>query len=379
MNALEKLTQATRMLAEVRDAKDAKKLMDLAAAAKHYATKACLGKKSIDYAHAIMIDAEVLFAQYWQPAPKATGGQPYQKKSTGTGREPVGTPTLASLGMTKKRAARGAVLRRVAAELPEVFAAVRDNIKEMSFAKRALDSRIRAVSLEILKASPPPAVPDISIVQGNAFDILAGLEPASIDCILTDPPYNVTEYDWDAHPNPGEYLDFIRRLLLACRRVLKPEYHFFMFCDAEYMARIEGLILNTGLEIKSRIIWIRKNISMGRVATDRFCSQWEPIFHCGSKPLNFPAEWGDERGDVQTYAVPQTNFKDKKIHPTQKPLELIERLMLLSTDPGGLVVDPFCGGGTTAIACHRLKRRCITCDTNSDYVVLAMARLNGQL
>lgn len=275
---------------------------------------------------------------------------------------------------------RAEFVEQLAKTAPSEAQAVRDGTLRISKAKRISDERDRAQKLKEAKLSTPKNSPGIDIRVADAFDMLAGLAPASVDCILTDPPYNVTEYDWDKHPSPSDYLAFIARFLTACKRVLKPDaYQFFLFCDAEYMARIEALIVAEGLPIKSRLVWVRKNMSMGRVIEDRFISQWEPIFHCGNKPLNLPAEWGSERGDVQEFAVPQTNFTDRKIHPTQKPLALVQRLVELSSDTGQLVVDPFCGGGTTAVACHLLKRNCITCDTNQDYVALAKARLHGQL
>ncbi len=221
---------------------------------------------------------------------------------------------------------------------------------------------------------------DIRIECADAFKVLAGIKAGSVDCIITDPPYNVTGHGWDQFKSAASYLEFIKKVLVECRRILKPEYHFFMFCDPDYMARIESMIVSeeVGLELKSRIVWVRKNISMGRVISDRFISQWEPVFHAGTMPLNFPPKWGDERGDVQTFAVPQSNFKDEKIHPTQKPLDLVRRFVELGTQPGGLVVDPFCGGGTTALACRELKRRCITCDGSEDYVALAKVRVFGK-
>lgn len=380
MNALVKLENATKMLAEVRDAHEAKNLMAMASAAEHYARKAKLGQEAIDYAHAIKIDAERMLGGFLKAAEKQDGARGRTGGGTrGSKKEPQpdAPPTLASLGLTKKVSSASQALHAIAEKDPEQFAAIRAGKLSVSKARRILDEQDRTEELNKAKRSTSKQAAGIDIRVADALDTLASLPPASVDCIVTDPPYNVTEYDWDQYPDPDGYLKFIRLIMVACQRVLKPDYHLFLFADAAYMARMENIVLEVGLELKSRLIWVRKNMSMGRVVEDRFISQWDPIFHCGTKPLNLPAEWGSERGDVQEFAVPQTNFNDKKIHPTQKPLALVQRLVELGSDAGQLVVDPFCGGGTTAVACHILKRQCITCDTNSDYVALAKARLHG--
>jgi N6-adenosine-specific RNA methylase IME4 len=113
-NALVKLGDAARMLAEVRDAPSAKKLMDLAAAAEHYSKKAKLGEAAVTYAAGIKLDAERKLGEYLKRTPKAKGGQPYQ--ATGTQKEPVeDAPTLADLGISKKLSAEAQRL----ADIPE--------------------------------------------------------------------------------------------------------------------------------------------------------------------------------------------------------------------------------------------------------------------
>lgn len=217
----------------------------------------------------------------------------------------------------------------------------------------------------------------IQVLNCDCFEMLKDLKDNSVDAIITDPPYFVTDNEWDFFKSEDEFLTFLGKLLAECKRVLKKESHLFMFMDSRWMAKLESIFINTKFNISSRIIWVRKNISMGRVVSDKFISQWEVCLHSGTKELNFPKNWGDERGDVQEYAVPQSNFNDKKLHPTQKPLEFIKRIVDLSSGIGELVVDPFCGSGTTAKACEELNRKCITCDTNLEYVKIAKNRIFG--
>ena len=80
---------------------------------------------------------------------------------------------------------------------------------------------------------------------------------------------------------------------------------------------------------------------------------------------------------MQKYVVPQSTHKDdQSFHPTQKPLGLMQRLVQIGSYQSELVVDPFCGAGTTALAAYATDRFCITGDTNADYVAIAKGRIS---
>ena len=99
-------------------------------------------------------------------------------------------------------------------------------------------------------------------------------------------------------------------------------------------------------------------MAMGSAARNRFIDTWEMILHAGNRELNFPKEWSDAWFDVQTFAVPQSNFTDKKIHPTQKPEALIQRLVEFGSYPGDHIFNPFAGSGTTGAVCPD-DRECV--------------------
>ena len=101
------------------------------------------------------------------------------------------------------------------------------------------------------------------------------------------------------------------------------------------------------------------------------------IYHIGfGDRLNFPEKWGDERFDVWTIAIPQSNFTDKKIHPFQKPIALLERIVGIGSNEGDLVLDPFSGSGTTALACKKLNRNFIGSELNKEHYENSLERLN---
>jgi len=99
------------------------------------------------------------------------------------------------------------------------------------------------------------------------------------------------------------------------------------------------------------------------------------IFHVGNRELNFPTEWSEAWFDVQTFAVPQTNFNDTKYHPTQKPFELIRRLVEFGSYPGDKILDPFAGSGTTGTACPD-DRECTLIEREEEYLSIIEQRLN---
>lgn len=223
----------------------------------------------------------------------------------------------------------------------------------------------------------------ISLLHGDMLEVLEEIQPRSIDLVIADPPYNVTPIKWDKIGTPEEYINSTRRWLEAIQPALKGKYHLFWFCSPRYSADIEMVFRELSLPIKSRIVWHRRNMSMGSDAQDKFIDTWEMVFHIGNKPLHWPEnggmqDWGEERFDVQTFAVPQTNFTDKKTHPTQKPLGLMKRLVEYGSEPGDAVLDPFAGSGTTGHACALAKHRtCILIEKEDEYIKAIRTRLVG--
>ena len=214
----------------------------------------------------------------------------------------------------------------------------------------------------------PEPVEPVKLYKGDMLEVLPTLEQ-KFDLVIADPPYGVTGYEWDKL-NTREWLE----ALMPC---LKDKFHLFWFCSPQYAADIEMIFRELGLEIQSRIIWHRRNMSQGSHAKNRFIDTWEMIFHIGNKPLNFPTGWTDAWFDVQIHAVPQSNFSDKKLHPTQKPYTLIRRLVEFGSEGSNshVILDPFAGGGTTGAACQEDDRDCILIELEEGYCGIIEGRL----
>jgi len=235
-----------------------------------------------------------------------------------------------------------------------------DNLKKFDTAVRNLNEKVLGVILYC----------------DDALQRLPLLEDASVALVVTDPPYNVTDCDWDRIGNDEDYLEFTAAWLDALRPKLAKEYHLFFFCDPSYQARIEQVLHSGAWPLKSRIIWSNRSLPSGRNLVDRFAQTWQMVFHCGTHKLNWPPDWSDDRFDVQTYAAPNGNTPDGGYHPTPKPVKLIELLVEVGSKPTDTVLDLFAGGGATGEACtHVQQRQCILIENNDTFCSAIEERL----
>lgn len=215
------------------------------------------------------------------------------------------------------------------------------------------------------------------IICGDCLEILKMLPDKSVDLVITDPFYvPKVQFDWKNFDD--FYWGFNRQWLTEVKRVVKDDYHLLVSFASADMYQFEGLLREMGFDIKSRIVWNYRNSAKGTAKGTVFAKTYEFIFHCSSgKPLNFSEVWDDKRFDVQTIAIPQSNFtKDKKIHQYQKPLQLWKQLIEICSLQGETVLDPFIGSGTTAVAAKELGRNYIGIEINPEYVEMAQSRLD---
>ena len=214
---------------------------------------------------------------------------------------------------------------------------------------------------------------NIQLIHGDMLEVVPTL--GLFDLIIADPPYGVTDWAWDALRG-SEYIANVRNWLAVLNAARNPaRSHLFWFCSPRLATDTELVMRELGMPITSRIVWHRRNMAMGSHATDRFVDSWDMILHCGNGSLYFPVEWSEAWFDVQTFAVPQTNFTDAKVHPTQKPQELINRLVSFGSAVGGRVLDPFAGSGVTGVACMD-SRECVLVEMEGEYANIIRNRLH---
>lgn len=228
------------------------------------------------------------------------------------------------------------------------------------------------VKQRVIKYLGKIAPSNLQHLEGDCLELLTTLPDTSVDVLLTDPPYSVMDdYEWDRKD-----LVFYDEWLSLLKPKMKLKHSGFIFCDSRRQSAFEGII-ERYFSVKNRIIWVRKNMSLGRVIKDKFISSYEVILYFGNRELNLPKDWGAERFDSCEFAVPQSNFKDKKVHPTQKPLDLIKQLVRTGSYEGDTILDCFAGSGVVGLACREIGgRQCILMEQDAGYNTLIRERLN---
>jgi DNA modification methylase len=215
------------------------------------------------------------------------------------------------------------------------------------------------------------------IRHGDCFDILPELPKKSFDALITDPPYGVNADDWD---NIDNIIEFTTNWVKLCLPLLKDEYHALIFCSSKLSADIEVALRDIiTVPLQSRIIWHRRNMSKGKVVSSAFINSYDVILHYSNKPLLLEDEWSEDRFDVMTFAVPQSNFSDKKEHVTQKPIDLLMQLAKHCVGAGDKVLDPFAGVGTTGVAVLKCGGIPLLIEKETRYVDICRRRIQEVL
>lgn len=208
----------------------------------------------------------------------------------------------------------------------------------------------------------------MELILGDCIDEMAKMEPQSIDAIVCDLPYfRIVKDEFDNQwGTEQDYLEWIRSIIVQYERILKPNGNLFLFTSRQYNRHV-CLMLDEFFQERRIIIWCRKR-SFNNTRGKALASGYEPIaYYCKGddgtfnnlkiKPATSRREYtegslrdGITLSDVwaDIPALPH-NSKEKVAHPTQKPLALMERIILLGTNEGDTVLDNCMGSGTTGL------------------------------
>ncbi|MCQ2005054.1 site-specific DNA-methyltransferase [Rhizobium sp. NRK18] len=244
-----------------------------------------------------------------------------------------------------------------------------------------------------------------TIIKGDCVAALEALPDHSVDVIFADPPYNLqlggalTRPDqsavdacddhWDQFASFQAYDAFTRAWLLACRRVLKPSGTIWVIGSYHNIFRVGAMMQDLNFWILNDIVW-RKTNPMPNFKGRRFQNAHETMIWASRDQngkgytFNYDAMKA-ANDDVQMrsdWLFPICNggerLKDgdgKKVHPTQKPESLLARVIMSSTKPGDVILDPFFGTGTTGAVAKRLGRNFVGIEREQDYIDAASARI----
>src|SRR6187399_3161079 len=243
------------------------------------------------------------------------------------------------------------------------------------------------------------------VLAGDCISGMAKLPAASVDLVFADPPYNLqlasdlkrpddsrvdaVDDDWDKFASFSAYDDFTKAWLTACRRVMKPAATIWVIGSYHNIFRVGTIMQDLGFWILNDVIW-RKSNPMPNFRGRRFTNAHETMIWAArdadAKGYTFNYEAlkaGNEDIQVRSdWTLPLCTGEErlkgrdgKKLHPTQKPEALLARVILSSSRPDDLVLDPFCGTGTTGVVARRLGRRFIGVERDADYAKAAEKRI----
>jgi site-specific DNA-methyltransferase (adenine-specific) len=251
------------------------------------------------------------------------------------------------------------------------------------------------------------------LYQGDSFAWLSSLEAESVDLVFADPPYNIKKADWDNFESQEQYITWSIGWIAQASRVLKPSGSMYVCGFSEILADIR-LPASRYFKHCRWLVWHYKNkANLGK----DWGRSHESIIHFrkadspklniddiripyGAHTLKYPshpqattsaygkgrererANWvpnqkGAKPKDVFDIPTTCNGMGEKTPHPTQKPEELLRKLILASSAPGELVVDPFSGSGTSLVVAEQLHRRWMGCDLNAQYNQWAIERIEN--
>mgnify|MGYP000047131010 CR=1 FL=1 len=241
------------------------------------------------------------------------------------------------------------------------------------------------------------------VLCGDCVEVLATLPERSVDLIFADPPYNLqlqqelwrpdmTRVDavddaWDRFESLSEYDAFTRAWLAACRRVLKDTGTLWVIGSYHNIYRVGAILMDLGYWILNDVVWVKQN-PMPNFRGVRFTNAHETLIwaqkvrgarytfnYQAMKALNDDVQMRSDWHIPLCTGAERVRINGAKAHSTQKPEALLYRVILASSNPGDVVLDPFFGSGTTGVVARRLRRHWIGIEKDERYVAIARERI----
>ncbi len=241
---------------------------------------------------------------------------------------------------------------------------------------------------------------------GDCLEIMKKLPKGKINLIVTDPPYNASKgginlpknttggayykvnEEWDKFESYKDYLNFTRDWIKEADKLLTPNGSIMIFGSQHNIGEVIITLKELGYKFINLIIWKKTN-PMPSI-TKRTLTHSTELIIWFAKDKGWVFNYknmkkyndGKQLRDVWEFSLCQGSERIKRkdgkaAHPTQKPLELFKRLIEMSSSKGDVILDPFIGSGTTAIACEELDRSWIGIDKCKTYIDLANQRINN--
>lgn len=268
-------------------------------------------------------------------------------------------PTLAKLG--SKAAIRHEIERREERKTRTILAALL-HPSPAAVVRRSpdLEGVIRPTYEEDL----------ISIYHEDCLKVVETLPDSSVACLVTDPPWEV-EFDQRFMGEVGDAFVIVKPLLMALRPKLQLGALCWMFCATRHLitGRVRDLAVTCGYHVFDQIlIWYKPATVRSSNPYSELKNDYEPaLLFARGTPRKF---------NRPIFAVQQALIQSRRVHPAQKPVEVLKTIIDISTAEGELVFDPFCGSGQSLIAAREIGRRAIGCESNKDWYAVAVTEVN---
>jgi len=236
------------------------------------------------------------------------------------------------------------------------------------------------------------------LIDNDTFDTLKDFEEKCVDMIFADPPYflsndgitcnagkmvSVNKGNWDKALSVKDKHEFNKKWIRECYRVLKDEGTIWISGTLHNIYSIGMALEEEGFKIINNITWQKTN-PPPNLACKTFTHSTETILWArkdlkkNKYTFNYSMmkELNDNKQmkDVWTTSLTKPSEKKQGKHPTQKPLEILNKIILASTKENDLILDPFCGSSTTGISAIKLNRRYIGIDNEKEYLDLSIRR-----
>lgn len=266
--------------------------------------------------------------------------------------------------------------------------------------------------------SPPTYIRKNGIIYSeNCLTWLKTIKDNSIDLIFSDPPYNIKKADWDRFESQEEYIKWSLQWIAEASRILKPTGSLYICGFSEILADLKHPSMKYFTGCRWLVWHYRNKANLGK----DWGRSHESILHLRKSNKNFELNIDDIRipynnhtlkypvhpqAQTSQYAHQKTNEEknyqnwqpnplgakpkdvfevpttcngmgEKTKHPTQKPEELLRKLILASSKKGDIILDPFSGSGTSLVAAEQLQRLWIGCDINQEYNSWAITRIDN--
>ena len=256
------------------------------------------------------------------------------------------------------------------------------------------------------RKTPESGLPLDTIICGDNLAVLASLPDKSVDLIFADPPYNLqlqntlrrpnnslvqaVDDEWDQFDSFGAYDRYTEAWLGECRRVLKDTGTIWVIGSYHNIFRVGKILMDLGYWILNDTVWVKVN-PMPNFRGVRFTNAHETLIwakksqHQQRYTFNYAAmrSLNEDKQMRSDWELPictgseRIKLNGEKAHTTQKPEALLYRVILSSSNPGDIVLDPFFGTGTTGAVAKKLHRHWIGIERDPEYVQLARERIEA--